>query len=135
MGGDDERLSPLVELIQHLHDLLRAGRIEIGGGLIQDHNLGLHGQDAGNGHPLLLPATQMVGRTALISGEAHILQSKAHVLFDLLGWISQIGRPEGDVLVNRRRKELVVRVLEDHAHCPAHLPQAGGIVLQRLAGK
>ncbi len=74
-------------------------------------------------------------RTALISGEPHILQGKAHIPLDLLRRISQVGRPEGDVLVNRWGKELVVRVLEDHSHCPAHGPQACCIILQWVAGK
>jgi len=63
------------------------------------------------------------------------LQGKAHIPLDLLGWISQVGRPEGDVLVNRRGKELIIGVLEDHAHRSAHGPQACRIVLQWPAGK
>src|SRR5665811_2629823 len=44
---------------------------------------------------------------------------------DLLGAQPQVRRAEGDVLVHSGEEQLVVGVLEDHAHAASHLAEGG----------
>lgn len=49
-----------------------------------------------------------------------------HAALDFVGGESHVRRSEGDVLLRRGHEELVVRVLEDHAHRLPHQPQRFG---------
>ena len=68
MGGHDDRdgLLARLQLVEERHDLLRARRIEVAGGLVGDDHPGPVGQGPGDGDPLLLaarhPRRQMVQR-------------------------------------------------------------------------
>ena len=57
--------------IQHLFDHLR---VERGGRLVKEHDLGLHRQGAGDRHTLLLPAGKLAGELLRLLGDAHPLQ-------------------------------------------------------------
>ena len=65
--------------VQHLAGQLG---VQSGGGLVKIDDLGAGGKGAGNGHPLLLPARQLVRVLAAPVGHAHLFQ---HLDGDLLG--------------------------------------------------
>ncbi len=104
--------------VQHLP---AARRVQHGRGLVQ-HDAGrLHGDDAGNGDALLLAAGEVVGR---VEGEllhAHGLQGRRHPGLDFRRGHAQVLRAKGHVLLHHVGYDLVVRVLEHHAHPAADL--------------
>ena len=88
-------------------------------GLIQHDAFQLHSQHAGNGDPLLLAAGEQMGRVAGELAHAHRRQGVVHPLPDLPAGNPQVLRGEGHVLLHHVGHDLVVRVLEHHAHRPA----------------
>ena len=58
---DDGGVVGLVIVPDVAQDRLHPHRVQAGGGLVQDEHLGLHGDDAGDGHPALLPAGELKG--------------------------------------------------------------------------
>src|SRR3982751_815598 len=52
--GDDHDRETLLELVDKLFDLRRRNRVERRGRLVEQDDLGLHGQRSGNAQPLLL---------------------------------------------------------------------------------
>ena len=57
--------------VEHVpHQLGVEGR----GGLVEEHELGRHGQGPGDGHPLLLAAGQLVGVRGHLVGQSHPLE-------------------------------------------------------------
>ncbi|VTR65512.1 6-pyruvoyl-tetrahydropterin synthase (fragment) [Desulfosarcina cetonica] len=111
--------------IQYLADHLR---IQGRGGFVEKHHLGIHGQRAGNGHALLLPARELVRKDIDLVADADFLQQR-HGFFrgctagtfahDLLG--------QGHVFQNRfvRKK---VKGLKHHAHLGTDLVDVGSRV-------
>ena len=75
------RSGQLAHDVQHLVDHLR---VEGGGGLVEEHDLGLHGQRAGDGHALLLAAGQLAGYLCACSGMPTRSSSCMAVLLGLL---------------------------------------------------
>ena len=60
--------------VEHVaHQLGVEGR----GGLVEEHELGVHGQGPGDGHPLLLAAGELVGVVVDLVGQAHPLEELA----------------------------------------------------------
>jgi hypothetical protein len=102
----------MVQLIEELHQILRAGRIEATGRLIEDQYIRFHCKDAGNGNPFLLPTGELVGRTAFETNETDMPECKGNGLPDGLLVISQIRRSKSNVLVHGRGNDLPVRVLQ-----------------------
>ena len=123
--GDEHHGDPLfpVEPLNGVYDLLPPHRVQHGGGLIQHDALRAHGQHARDGHPLLLPAGQKMGGVAGVFAHAHGGQGLVHPLPDLGGGHAQILRAEGHVLLHHAGDNLVIRVLEHHAHPAADVQQ------------
>ena len=106
-------------------DLCPAGRIKSRGGLVENEHLRLHGDDTGDGHPAFLSAGQIEGRhLQLLLGQTDQLGRFPNPAVDLIGLQAHILGAEGDVLVHRLLKKLVLGVLEHQTH-----PEPG------LAGK
>ena len=118
MVGDEHHGDALlpVQAMDGGEDLLPAHGVQHGGGLVQDDAVRLHGDDAGDGHPLLLSAGKEVRRVADELPHAHIPEGIIHPAADLLRGDAQVLRGEGHVLLHHVGNDLVVRVLKDHAH-------------------
>ena len=112
-----------VQLPQHPHYLLAAAGIQHGSGLIQQDAPGLHGDDARDGHPLLLPATELMRRAFPVFVHPHRFQGLIHPPADLSRLHAHIFGREGHILFHHRRHDLVIRVLEHHAGALADLKQ------------
>ena len=58
MGNHQDGHPLVVQALQEFHDLRVVAVVLTGGGLVQNQNLGLHHQNGGDGHPLLLAVAQ-----------------------------------------------------------------------------
>ena len=100
--------------IQHFFDHLR---VQGAGGFIEKHDLGIHGQGAGNGHPLLLAAGKLTGIGIELFRSMPTLSRRAEG--DLPGFFSIafahhfLG--QGEIVHDRQMRKEVER-LENHAH-------------------
>ncbi len=61
MGDHDHGHAFAGQVRHHIEDLVDHLRVQGGGGFVKEHDLGLHGQGPGNGHPLLLAARELAG--------------------------------------------------------------------------
>ena len=132
MVGDEHyrHAGGAVELTDGLHDLRPADGVQHGGGLVQHNAAGRHSDDTGNGHPLFLSAGEQVGGVLPVLVHAHGLEGVVHPPADLRRGHPQILRGEGHVLLHHVGNDLVVRVLEYHAHGAADVQQfilVGGV--------
>ncbi len=108
----------------------RPDGVQHGGGLVQHDALRLHGDDAGNGDALLLAAGEQMGRVGDKLAHTHGGQGIVHPAADLLRGHAQVLRGKGHVLLHHVGDDLVVRVLEHHAHPAADLQKqflVGGV--------
>ena len=98
--GDDHHGHVLGgKLADDLQDLAGQLWVEGGGGLVEEQDLRLHGQRAGDGYALLLSAGELVGVRVLAVGKAHLLQKLPRVGVDLvLRALLDQNRGLGDVL-------------------------------------
>ena len=131
VGDEDNRDAVFaVELLDGFHDLTAAARVKHGRRLVEDDALWPHGDDAGDGNALLLPAGKAVRRVLFVLIDADIHQRAVHTLPDLLGRDADVLQAEGDVLLHHGGDNLVVRVLEHHPHLLADVVQpllVGGV--------
>jgi hypothetical protein len=75
--------------------------IEVGKGLVQNQDAGAHGENAGDGHPPLLPARQQVGTPVGQTGHAHGGQGRGDPFVNLGTVEAKILRAEGHIVVDR----------------------------------
>ena len=76
--GDHEHGHPLrSQALDDVEDLGDHLRVEGGCGLIEEHDLGIHGQGTGNRHALLLAAGQLGRALVRLIGQADPLQEAA----------------------------------------------------------
>ena len=62
MGDEDHRLPKPVQLLEDGQDLQPRLRVQVSGGLVCQNQLGIVHQCPGDGHSLLLAATQLAGK-------------------------------------------------------------------------
>ena len=95
--------------------------VEGGGGLVEEHDVGVHGQGAGDGHALLLAAGERARHGVGLLGETH---AREQALGGggglLLAHELELHRGIHDVLAHAVVRE-EVELLEDHAHVLANL--------------
>ena len=118
--GDHHHGHALVgQLLHDLQDLAHHLGVQGGGGLIKEHDLGLHGQRPHDGDALLLAAGELNGIGVRPVLEAHPVQQLLRFSVSLL-LAHELGldRGQGDVFPNRHVGEQV-EVLEHHAHLAA----------------
>ena len=115
MGDDDHRHSLGCQILEHGQHLADEFGVQRTGGLVEEHEIGLHRHGASDGHPLLLPAGQLGGVVVGTSSHAHPLQQVQGSGPGLvLAGPGNVDRGLHDVLQGRHvRKE--VESLEDHA--------------------
>ncbi len=120
VGDVDHRNALLPEVPQDVEDPLAARRVEVGGRLVEDHIGRLHGEHAGDRHESLFPARARVGGR-LASLSIPTVSRATPTPPDLRWREAEVAGPEGDILLDTHAHDLVVGVLEDHAHAPADL--------------
>ena len=136
--GDDDHGGVLVgQAPDHPEDFPGELRVQGGGGLVKAEDVRLHGQGPGDGHPLLLPAGELVGVVAHPVLEAHLGQQALPLGPDggqVLPGFLPLGHEfpgQGDVLQGGVLGE-EVEVLEHQAEVEAlaadlPLPLGGGV--------
>src|SRR5207237_10858694 len=79
VGGEDERDAALaVEAPHQFDDVAAGGAVEVGGGLVGEHERRLADQRAGDRYPLLLSARELRRPVTRAIGQADLSQRRAH---------------------------------------------------------
>ena len=96
-------------------------------------SLRLHGEHARERHAALLAARELEGAACgdFLRVKPYGAQGALDLRIDLFLRKAQVARPEGDVFCHGCREKLVFRVLEHHAHAPAHV--VGGALFRNVA--
>ena len=116
MGHHHHGHAGLRQLLHDLQYLAHHLGVEGGGGLVEQHDLRLHGQRPDDGHALLLSAGQLGGPVVGTVGQAHALQEGHGLLLGLRpGLLLDLAGGHGQV-VQHRLVGKQVEVLEHHAH-------------------
>ncbi len=105
------------QLLDNAENLLRAGRIQLGGGLVQNQKLRPHGQYRGNGHSLQLSAGQVEGVSIPEFPDTQLPQHGFHTPTDLLRRNAQILKAVAHLVKDRvlGTGQLIEGVLEHQA--------------------
>ena len=112
----NDRHACTVELAAHAHQTRTPARVEHRRRLVEHEHRRMHGERAGDGDALLLPARKRMGLVLLKAGQADLGKRVAHALRELGVAHPQILGAEGDICLDKRCHELVVGVLKHHAH-------------------
>ena len=98
--------------LQRFDEVGSCRRIQKRSRLVEQDDLGLHGQDAGQGGQPFLPRAQVVRSARLQSGEADGRERSANAPAYFLFPITCVGWTEGYIFGDGGHKQLVVGVLE-----------------------
>ena len=90
-------------------------RIEVGGGLVEDKYLRIHGHDGGKGRSFFLAVTEEMGRFVAKFGQSHRRQPLLHPFGYRLFVQALIHRTEGHVVIEGVAEQMIVRILKKHA--------------------
>ena len=120
VGDDDHRRAQGVDALQQRHDLQRAGRVEVAGGLVRHDGAGVVHQRPGDGHALLFAAGQLVGIAAALVRKAHQCQDVGDAASQLLRLCAHCPHGQGQVVVHRLVGD-EAEILKDHADGAAHI--------------
>jgi hypothetical protein len=113
--GDQHNRDPFsVELVCKGEDCLTSDWIEHRCRLVQHQAARAHGQSASDRDALLLPNGEKVRGPMPPFPHLHRFQRPAHKALNLLSWNAQVLGAKGHVVLDRRRQDLVLRLLEDH---------------------
>ena len=120
MGDDEHRHALLGQLTDNAEHLAHHRRVEGRGRLVEEDDVGLHGQSAGDGHTLFLTAGEARRIDVGLLGQSHLAQQgQSFLTCFCLQHMTQLAGREDDVLQHGLMLEEVER-LEHHAHL---LPQ------------
>ena len=122
MGGDD---LGVVKTGQEFDQGSAGARVQVGGGLVHDQDVGRHRQHRGNGDRPFFAAGQLIGRPVAEMFHPDPSKGGKHALLHLFGREAKVERTKGDVLKHRWHEQLVVRVLENHPNRAADVPEGG----------
>ena len=115
---DHHRLSALGEVADDRLHLPHHRGIEGARRLVKQNHVRVHGQRAGDGDTLLLPAGELIGILQLTAGKPHPSQERhAGVIRLLLRFFEDVHRREHQIFDDRQVPEQVER-LEHHPHPP-----------------
>ena len=124
VGDDDHRHAVVGQRGHDVEDLVDHLGVERGGRLVEEHHLRVHGQRAGDRHPLLLAAGQLRGHlSAWAPTPTRSSSSRARFSASALRLPADLDRPEGHVLEHGLVREQV-EGLEDHPDVGAQPGQA-----------
>src|SRR6516162_6361639 len=82
VGHDDARHAITRQLADSGEDLLHGFGIERGGNLVEQHDVGLHGEATSNRHALLLPSGKLTGIEFFLAFQAHLAHQRARLHLD-----------------------------------------------------
>src|SRR5262245_65147625 len=143
MGHDDHRHAGFRQRAHGGEDLADALGIERRGGLVEKHQLGLHGQAAGDGDTLLLAARELARIGVLLGAQAHARKLLARDRDGLLARKPlHLDRRLDHVLQHRQMREQIELLKNDADALPhqvelalahAHPAAGGGHPSHRLA--
>src|SRR3954447_15505022 len=124
----------LVDLLDQLAQQRGADRVEAGVGLVEEHDVGVEHERAGEAGALAHPARELVRHLVVRALEADLAQAAADDLLDLvLALVGVLTQGEADVVEQVHRAEQRA-VLEQDAELLAHLEEVVvGHVGDRLA--
>ena len=115
--GDDQLC--LGQGLDRLDDQAAVIRVQRVGWLVQDDGLRLHGQDRRDGGHALFPARELVVVAVLQMRQIQPRQGLIHPGLGGSGIHAAVAQAEAHILIDRRHKQLVVRVLQDVAQTAA----------------
>ena len=123
MGDDDHRALFGGQLTDDAEHLLRELRVKRAGRLVKAENFRIHGQRAGDGDALTLPAGKIAGIRARLIREADLFQQEHGLLLGLLTASMEHQLLRRDDVAQHRvmRKEVVI--LKDEPHLEAEPTQ------------
>ena len=105
-----------VQVLQDMDEALPGGFVQAGGGLIQQEQLRLHGQDRGQGDQLFFAPGKLIGHPVFKAGQAQTFHSFPGDLNRLGRSFPLVQRAEGHILENRGTEELIVGMLKEQTH-------------------
>ncbi len=119
MGDDDHGHVDGGEAADDLEDFTGELGVEGGGGFVEEEDVGLQGQGAGDGDALLLASGELEGIGVGLLGEAHLVQQGHRDRAGLVGGtFEDVDLRLGDVAENGKMRKKV-EILEDEAHAEA----------------
>jgi len=132
--GDDHHGHPFLgQRLHHRQYLAHHLGIERRGRLVEQHDLRLHRQRPGDGHPLLLTARQLVWPGVALVEYAHLGEQRVGAIARLpAGQTAHLRRRQREVLQHRPVGKQV-EALEDHADLGAQRIQVGARIVHRHA--
>ena len=119
------KVVPVSRLIlsHHLHDLVRAGRVEVAGGFVAEDDLGPVHQGSGDGHPLLLASGKLGGTMPLPVGESHLSEGALRRFAGFAPPLARVLSRQHDVLERREARHQVEGLEDEPDLAPPQLGQ------------
>ena len=122
LRNEDGRSQFCVDLPQGVQEIGSRNGVKLAGGFVQNQNLRLHGHDGCQVQQLLLSAGQIgnVSVEPVLNAEiaGHFRHPGAHGLLVA----AQAFQPEGQLMPDLVRHDLIVRILHDEAHLRGLIP-------------
>ncbi|MPM31520.1 hypothetical protein SDC9_78075 [bioreactor metagenome] len=109
-----------VDIFDDRKDVLLAPWVEHAGWLVKDDDLRQHGVHAADGYGLLLPAGKLLRLALAQHFDIQVLERLVDAAHALLIIVTEVFRPEYDVLLDGHAEELRVRVLKHKTHARRH---------------
>ena len=109
-----------VESAYRPHDLRTSLRVEHRGRFVEYDAARLHRDNAGDSHPLLLSARQLMRRMARKLGHSHSLERSVYTGAYLLRRNTEIFGSERNILLDNSRDYLVIGILKHHSDIAAN---------------
>ncbi|MNP07720.1 hypothetical protein D3C76_997590 [compost metagenome] len=108
VGDEDHHVALARQLVEQAHDLGAAVAVEGAGGFVGENDVAAVHQGAGDGHPLLLTAGQLVRAVAGARGQAQAFEQGRGAGMALGGRSAGVDRRHLDVFLGRARRDQVV---------------------------
>ena len=108
-----------LQLIENRHDLAARDRIEHGRRLVEHDHRRQHGQRAGDGDALLLAAAHQGRIRGAETGHIDRVQRIGDATSDIRARHAEILRAERHIVLDHRRDDLILRILEHRADTAA----------------
>ena len=128
VGDHDDCGAVAVQVRQQPHQRLGAPPVQAGGGFVEDQDVGVHRQGGGHRQSLPVPASEPQRMQPGEISRPHPFQGPAGPRRHLRVRQSRVARPEGGLVEDGVREDLMVGVLEDEPHPP-------GVAAERPGGR
>ena len=122
---DEDRRAPLLQGGQKGVEVGRAGRVEVGGRLVEHEQRRLDGEGRGQDHPLALPPGQVPGARVRVAGHADRLERRQGPRLDPPGGHEQVLQGVADLVQDPGGDDLGVGVLHDHGDIAGQVGDVG----------